>query len=350
MRNSAPFDNRNTIRRINTLLLGLLIFISCIQASFAERSKVLKLEGKTYATLEQTRSADGQVVLAIAITPRQPGVNPVDWTEYAGGDGLGTLMNDKEWVEPKNVAQRPKADYFAETRLVFSEGSKSFSLDFPAHRVLISPNGFVTGDWSRANAGEKTGLLIANGRLGTVSVVGVRFSPSEVRETELDELLRNTMEREFKAVHGKKFQLLEHSSFQLRSLVSPDAFTLLCTNFVKSRDSVYTLLVRVWIESGNWRVERLGKSGPAVSDAEYQGADAQLNRVYKALIQRLGANDIESLKQSQRGWIQERDQAVKEALKIAKLRPETPEGKALRNQVMRDFTENRTAVLEEYSP
>jgi|GEM_PF-3783850 len=350
MRDSILFRVRSNFQRFNALLLGLLIFISCIQASFAERSKVLKLEGKIFATLEQTRSADGQTVLAIAITPRQPGVNPVDWTEYEGGDGVGTLMDNKEWVEPKNVAQSPKADYFAETRLLSSEGSKSFSLEFPAHRVLISPNGFVSGNWSRDNAGEKTGLLIANGRMGAASVVGVRFSPAEVRETPLGELLRETMERELKEFYGKKFQLLEHCSFELRSLVHSDGFTLLCTNFVKSRDSVYTLLVRVCLEDGKWRVERFGKSGPLVSDADYQGADAQLNRVYRALAQRLRANDLESLKQSQRSWIQERDQSVKEALKISRLRPETLEGKALRNHVMHDFTESRTAILEGWSP
>lgn len=330
------------------IILSLLTFGTAASLE-AKPSKVLNDGGKTFATLEQTRSLDGSVVVAIGFAPQKNGVPPIRWDNYQGDEQLEELLGGRDWEDRSESNPNSKADYFAETVLSLQDGKNICPIQFPAHQILTRNNRSVDGEWSGAAAGERTGILIGQGRNGTMALSVIRVRAGKVLEDDLSETLSKTMESELKKLHGKKVPIFEHMNLELASKVSAEECFVRCENFEKSGAS-HLMFFRVLLKGGI-HLERVGQAGGfAVSEDEYKSADAELNRAYQALMAKLSPAAVAELKQSQRGWIAARDAAVKEALKSAKLRAETAEGKSLKRAVLFLSTSRRTHLLLHWEP
>jgi uncharacterized protein YecT (DUF1311 family) len=323
--------------------LSVLIFGAAAHVE-AKPSKVCKVGGKTFATLEQTRSADQLAVVAIGFAPQKSGIPPINWENYHGDEQLEGLLEGRDWEDGSESGRSAKADYFAETVLLLDNEQKLQPLKFPAHEVLLRSNRSVEGEWSGGEVGERTGVLIGQARNGTMALSVIRIRGGQAREDDLSDLLSKTVESELKKLHGKKTEIFEHMRFDLASKISSEEFFIRCENFEKNAAS-HMMFMRVLLKGGI-DVQRVGQAGGfVVSEDEYKSADAELNRAYQALIPKLSPEGVAELKQSQRGWISERDAAVKESLKSSKLRSETAEGKSLKRSVLFLYTSRRTHLL-----
>jgi hypothetical protein len=325
------------------LSLSVLIFGTTAHLE-AKPSKVHNVGGKTFATLEQTRSADQSVVVAIGFAPQKSGIPSINWENYHGDEQLEGLLDGRDWEDGSESGRSSKADYFAETVLLLDTAQKLHPLKFPAHGVLPRSNRSVEGEWSGGEAGQRAGVLIGQARNGTMAFSVIRIRGGQVLEDDLSDPLSKTMESELKKLHGKKTEIFEHMRFDLASKVSAEEFFVRCENLGRNAGS-HLMFMRVSLKGG-LDIQRVGQAGGfGVSEDEYKSADAELNRAYQALIPKLYPEGVADLKQSQRGWIGERDAAVKEALKSAKLRVETAEGKSLKRAVLFLYTSRRTHLL-----
>jgi hypothetical protein len=286
-----------------------------------------------------SKSADGRNALAWTVDTSEP----VDWSLLEkDADHFYEQYDVKEiWVI--NIPDKKK---------VGTVGDKGGYVRPGSHRTLSVA-------WGPIENGRRFALAAYQWKWGTDTLLLLDVGGDDSRSTQIGGVLDKAIEAQIKHTKPKQHGPFD-STYLLTGLPElgkktgfSNATTVGLPFVTKDREHDTSIsegiLTLKLVRAGEGPAANVAKitPGPLPDDpfsesARLAKADRELNAIYSALLKRLDRSAQNELRSEQRAWIEQRDRQADEAVRD---KSETENARIIRDRVLRQLTEERSAEL-----
>jgi hypothetical protein len=286
-----------------------------------------------------SKSADGRNALAWTVDSSEP----VDWPLLEKDPNRFYEQYEVKEIWVINVPDKKK---------VGALGDKGGYVRPGSHRTLSVA-------WGPIENGRRFALAAYEWKWGTDTLLLLDVSGDDSRSTQIGGVLDKAIEAQIKHTKPKQHGPFD-STYLLTGLPElgkktgfSNATTVGLPFVTKDREHDTSIsegiLTLKLVRAGEGPAANVAKitPGPLPDDpfsesARLAKADRELNAIYSALLKRLDRSAQNALRSEQRAWIEQRDRQADEAVRD---KSETENARIIRDRVLRQLTEERSAEL-----
>jgi Lysozyme inhibitor LprI len=286
-----------------------------------------------------SKSADGRNALAWTVDSSEP----VDWSLLEKDPNRFYEQYDVKEIWVINVPDKKK---------VGTLGDKGGYVRPGSHRTLSVA-------WGPIENGRRFALAAYEWKWGTDTLLLLDVSGDDSRSTQIGGVLDKAIEAQIKHTKPKQHGPFD-STYLLTGLPElgkktgfSNATTVGLPFVTKDREHDTSIsegiLTLKLVRAGEGPAANVAKitPGPLPDDpfsesARLAKADRELNAIYSGLLKRLDRSAQNALRSEQRAWIEQRDRQADE---VVRDKSETENARIIRDRVLRQLTEERSAEL-----
>jgi len=336
-------------------LIFVLVGVLPVWGSNVTSSHVVDCGGTRAVPFDETVSKDGRFAFGWTIKARHAGVKPVDWSQWSAEDPEKFL--EAYVFDAESVAPGAAEDYGVVDCLIDLQARTLVELPSEQPNYPGKNRGYSVVAWSEPSEGHRYALIENDARFGTANLWLIRIDGDGVEAMDLAPQLNKAVDpvlREKRpllvSAYATFFLLASSEKPEENAAFNGETATVPFTSDIpKSLDESSavegTLTLQLPEGSVMKTVCTTERDDPLEDVPELAKADGELNRVYGALQQKLGADERARLKTEQLGWIELRDSGAFDAYQAAQANNDG-NPKEARNQALLKATKERTAELE----